>query len=103
MALMMVVLALNAQTSKVTVKTADLPKAITDHIAKNYSGYMIKEATKVTENSMISYDVMIHKGSMMETLVYDKDGKFMKTMPQPTASTMHQASKPKEKSTPAKK
>ena len=95
---MMVVLALNAQTSKVPVKTEDLPKAITTHIATNYPGCMIKDATKVTDNEMVSYDVMIHKGSMMETLVYDKDGKYLRTMPQTTASTTTSTKQHGEKS-----
>jgi hypothetical protein len=95
---MMVVLALNAQTSRVPVKTADLPKAITDHVAKNYTGFMIKEATMVTENKMVSYDVMIHKGSTMETLVFDKEGKYLRTLPQPTATTTTPAKKPEDKS-----
>jgi len=98
MAGMMVVLALNAQSTKVTVKKDDLPKAITEHISRDYSGYMIKEATRVTENNMITYDVMIHKGSSMETLVFDKEGKFLRTMPQPTATTNMPAKKPEDKS-----
>jgi len=97
---MLVVVALNAQISKVAVKVADLPKAITENVAKNYTGFTIKEATKVTENNVITYDVMIHKASTMETLVYDKDGKFLRKMT-PTAQA---ASKPQEKpAAPAKK
>jgi hypothetical protein len=85
MTLFMAVLVANAQITKVQVKASDLPKAITDNIAKNYTGYTIKEATKVTENKVVTYDVMIHKGTAMETLVYDKDGKFLRKMPQPAA------------------
>ncbi len=104
MAGMMVVLALNAQSTKMTVKKEDLPKAITEHISQNYSGYMIKGATKVTEDKMITYDVMIHKGSSMETLVFDKDGKFLRTMkPEPTASMSNTSMKRHEKSSPNKK
>ena len=100
MALMLVVVALNAQISKVAVKVADLPKAITENVAKNYTGFTIKEATKVTENNVITYDVMIHKASTMETLVYDKEGKFLRKMT-PTAQV---TAKPQEKpAAPAKK
>jgi len=101
MTFIMAVLVANAQITKVQVKPADLPKAITDNIAKNYVGYAIKEATKITENKVVSYDVMIHKGTAMETLVYDKDGKFLRKMAPPatTASAGHTATS----SAPAKK
>ena len=80
MAFMLIVLALNAQITKVTVKVSDLPKAISENIAKNYAGFTIKEATKVTENNVVTYDVVINKGTTSETLVYDKDGKFLRKM-----------------------
>jgi predicted transcriptional regulator len=80
MTFLMAVLVVNAQITKVKVNVADLPKAITENVAKNYTGYTIKEATKVTENKVVTYDVMITKGTMSETLVYDKDGKFLRKM-----------------------
>ena len=79
----MAVLVANAQITKVQVKASDLPKAITDNIAKNYAGFTIKEATKVTENKVVTYDVMITKGTTSETLVYDKDGKFLRKVTPP--------------------
>ena len=79
--LVMAALIVNAQT-RVTVKVADLPKAITENIAKDYSGFTIKGATKVTTNNVVTYDVVIVKGTMTETLVYDKDGKFVKKITQ---------------------
>jgi hypothetical protein len=99
MAFMVAVLAVNAQVSHVMVKAADLPKAITENIAKNYTGFTIKEAHKVTENNVVSYNVMINKGATSETLVYDKDGKFLRKMAPPTAATP----KAQEKPAPAKK
>jgi hypothetical protein len=86
LALIMVVLVLNAQITKVPVKVADLPKPIAENIAKNYVGFAIKDATKVTEKNVISYDVVINKGTTSETIVYDKDGKFLRKMT-PLAST----------------
>ena len=102
-AFMVAVLTVNAQVSHVTVKASDLPKAITENIAKNYTGFTIKEANKVTENNVVSYNVLINKGTTSETLVYDKDGKYLRKMTQPTASTPAPASKPAEKKTPEKK
>jgi hypothetical protein len=94
MTFIMAVLVANAQITKVQVKPSDLSKAITDNIAKNYAGYIIKEATKVTENKVVTYDVLIAKGTASETLVYDKEGKFLRKMTSPTASA-----KPHEKTT----
>ena len=102
MTLIMAVLVANAQITKVQVKSSDLPKAITDNIAKNYAGYTIKEATKVTENKVVTYDVLINKGTMSETLVYDKDGKFLRKMTPPAAQAAPAATKPAT-TAPAKK
>jgi len=86
--LMMSVLVINAQTTKTTetkeksvhttIKVSDLQKAITDNIAKDYAGFTIKEATCVTKNNIVTYHVVIVKDATTETLVYDKDGKFVK-------------------------
>ncbi len=75
-ALVLVALAVNAQ--RTPVKVSDLNKAIIDNVAKDYNGFTISEATKVIANNVTTYDVVIAKGSMKETLVYDKDGKFIK-------------------------
>jgi hypothetical protein len=83
----MAVIVINAQTTnsvdttRTTVKVADLQKAITDNIAKDYVGYTIKEATSVTANNTVTYEVVIVKGATTETLVYDKDGVFVKKCP----------------------
>jgi len=86
--LVMAVLAVNAQvpvtttTKEVPVRTtilvADLQKAITDNIAKDYVGYTIKEATKVTTKDIVTYEVVVVKETVTETLEYDNDGKFVK-------------------------
>ena len=67
-------------STRTTVKVADLQKAITDNIAKDFVGYTIKGATSVTENNVVTYEVVIVKGTTTETLVYDKDGLFVKKL-----------------------
>ena len=52
MVLVMGALVVNAQ--RTPVKVADLQKAITDNIAKDYVGFTIKEATKVVENNVVN-------------------------------------------------
>ncbi len=88
--LIMAALVVNAQTTATTtqakptttvVKIADLPKAITDNVAKDYAGFTIKDATCTNTNNVLTYDVVIVKGTTTHTLVYDKDGKFVKMMP----------------------
>jgi hypothetical protein len=89
--LFMAVLAVNAQATKTTdtkekgvripVMVADLQQPITDNIAKDYVGYTIKEATSVTKNNIVTYHVVIVKDATTMTLVYDKDGVFVKKLP----------------------
>jgi hypothetical protein len=93
--LLVAVLAVNAQVTKspdtnppvtkvtavrAPVLAADLLKPITDNIAKDFAGYTIKEATCVTESSTVTYEVVVVKGTATETLVYDKDGSFVKKL-----------------------
>jgi hypothetical protein len=75
--LMMGVLVVNAQATSTTVKVEDLQKTITDNIAKDYVGFTIKGATSITANNAVTYEVVVAKGTTVETLVYDKDGKFV--------------------------
>lgn len=71
-------LVINAQ--RTPVKVADLQKSITDNIAKDYAGFTVKDATKIVDKNVISYEVIVAKGTTQETLLYDKDGKFLKKM-----------------------
>jgi hypothetical protein len=88
MVLMTMVLVVNAQ--RTTVKVSDLPKALIDNVAKDYAGFTIKEATKVVANNVTSYEVLIVKGTTQETLLYDKDGKFVKKVVKQTGTTAKQ-------------
>ena len=96
MVLLMGALVVNAQ--KTPVKVADLQKSITDNIAKDYVGFTIKDATKVVENNVVTYDVVVVKGTTQETLCYDNTGKFLKKMgakvgtPKPVSKTPHKPS-----------
>jgi hypothetical protein len=76
MVLVMAALVVNAQ--RTPVKVADLQKSITDYITKDYVGFTIKDATKVVQNSIVSYEVVITKGTTNETLLFDSAGKFLK-------------------------
>jgi hypothetical protein len=83
---------INAQT-KVEIKPKDLLKAITDNIAKDYVGFTIDKAYKVTKDKVMSYEVIIMKGSEHHKLFYDAAGKF-------TQKELITAEKPKTKTEP---
>ena len=96
MVLMMAALVVNAQDGRVKIKVADLQKSITDNVAKDYVGFTIKDATKVTLKSVVTYEVVIVKGTTTEKLVYDKNGLFVKKVPQ-KVSTAAKGKKPAPK------
>jgi hypothetical protein len=75
MVLLMSALVINAQ--RTPIKVIDLQKSITDNITRDYAGFIIKDATKVVTNKVTTYEVVITKGNASETLLYDKDGKFL--------------------------
>lgn len=75
MVLLMAAAVVNAQ--RTPVKVADLQKSITEYITKDYNGFIIKDATRVVTNKGTTFEVAISKGSTSETLVFDKDGKFL--------------------------
>ena len=85
MAIIFAVTFVNAQT-KTEIKVADLQKVITDHITANYAGYTIDKAFKVDNKGVITFKVLISKATDKFTLVYDKDGKFVKKIA-PAAKT----------------
>jgi hypothetical protein len=99
MVLIMGALVVNAQ--KTPVKVADLQKAITDNITKDYVGFTIKEATKVVEKNVTTFDVVVVKGTTQETLCYDSNGKFLKKM-EAKAGAAKPAPKPAPKPTDTK-
>jgi hypothetical protein len=67
----------NAQT-RVEIKPTDLSKMITDNIAKDYVGFTIDKAFKVTKDNVMSYEVIVKKGSEHRKLFYDANGKYIK-------------------------
>ena len=91
--LIMAVLVVNAQATKTPVvkekpvraivMVGDLQKTITDNIAKDYVGFTVKEAFSLTEKDIVTYEVVIVKGTVTEKLIYDKNGVFIKKLPPP--------------------
>lgn len=66
-----------AQT-RVEMKQADIPKIAAEYIAKNFTGYKVDKVFRCDNKGKITCEVTIAKGSDKKTLVFDKDGKFLK-------------------------
>jgi hypothetical protein len=82
----------------VSIKVSNLPKTISDNIAKNYAGYAIKEAFTINQEGKTNYKVIINKGTINETLMYDANGNFIKKLEAKSESTASkQESKPTSK------
>jgi len=64
--------------TKTELKTADLPKPITDFLAKNFKNYTVDKAFKVDSKGVITYDLLLRQGADKAVFIFDKDGKFVK-------------------------
>ena len=91
---------INAQ-QRTSVNVSDLPKAITDYISKDYSGFTISKASKVDENNVITYETVITKGSLRDVLSFDGSGNFLKKLQ--SAGGMKKMSHPESSTKPAPK
>lgn len=61
------------------IKTAELPKSVAAYITKNYAGYKIIEAAKITEGTgKVMFEAEVKKGKETFDLIFDKDGNFVK-------------------------
>lgn len=56
---------------RTAVTAAELPKPITDNIAKDFAGCTIKDATKVVKDKVVTYEVVV-AGTTNGTLVYEE-------------------------------
>jgi len=91
---------INAQT-KTSVQTSDLQKSITEYIAKTHPGFNVKEANKVETKGVATYEVVIAKGTVEHTLIFNKDGKFVKQQAVKSGSVKPTAVKSKTTTKPA--
>jgi hypothetical protein len=85
LAFVMCMVVINAQT-RTAVKVNDLPKAITENLSSQHQGWNASEAFKLDTKGVMTYEVIAKKGTSETTLVYDKDGKYLKMEPKKMAS-----------------
>ncbi|HXC04997.1 MAG TPA: PepSY-like domain-containing protein [Bacteroidia bacterium] len=65
----------NLLETETEIKVSELPKSVTDYIAKNKPGKKIKEASKIVDTK----GVMTYEAEIEHTdLIFDKNGNFLK-------------------------
>lgn len=61
------------------IKTSALPKAATDYCTKNYVGYKLSEAAKITDSTgKVMYEAEMSKGKEHFDALFDDKGNFVK-------------------------
>ncbi len=64
---------------EVEIKTSALPAAVTEYCNKNFAGWKVEEATKITAaDGKISYETEIGKGKEDFDALFDDKGNFLK-------------------------
>jgi hypothetical protein len=64
--------------NKAPVHVFELGQKITEHLVNYFPGSLVKAAWRVNTNSVLSYEIRLMKANLEYTLVYDKDGKFLR-------------------------
>lgn len=61
------------------IKTSELPKGATDYCTKNYAGYKLEEAAKITDaNGKVTFEAEMKKGKEEFDVIFDDKGNFIK-------------------------
>ena len=61
------------------IKTSALPKAVTDYCTKNFAGYKLSEAAKITDaNGKVMFEAEMEKDKMVFDAIFDDKGNFVK-------------------------
>ncbi len=67
------------------IETSELPKSVTDYVAKNYAGYKLDEAAKITDAAgVVTFEAEMKKGKEEFDAVFDSSGTFIKKVVEPT-------------------
>ena len=61
------------------IKTSALPKTVTNYCTKNYAGYKLSEAAKITDAAgKVIYEAEMQKNKMQFDALFDANGTFLK-------------------------
>ena len=67
------------QETEQEIKVSELPKTVTDYVAKNYAGHKIAEAAKITDAAgKMMYEAEVKKDKEEMDLLFDDKGNFIK-------------------------
>src|ERR1035437_1775156 len=74
-------LVVNSQTSivlpdqhdRTPINIDNLKEPITDFIIKHYAGFIIKQATRIVKNNIITYEIILVQWTTTDTLIYDQN------------------------------
>jgi hypothetical protein len=61
------------------ISKSDVPQAIKESIKKQFDGFRIDDADKITENKVDTFLIEIEKGNDERKLLFSKDGKLIQT------------------------
>jgi len=65
--------------SEQEIKIVELPEKIKEYCVRNFAGYELKEAAKITEESgIIMYEAEMRKGEEKFDVIFDGKGNFIK-------------------------
>lgn len=65
--------------SEIEIQTSELSKTVNDYVAKNYVGYKIVEASKITDaEGKITFEAEVLKVKEKLDLIFDDKGNFIK-------------------------
>ena len=68
----------NTVETEVEIEKSELPPAVLEVIKKDFAGYKIEEAAKITANNVVSYEAEVEKGEESFELIFDPQGKILK-------------------------
>lgn len=64
--------------NRTDLKPTDLSKKITDYVATTYKDFTIEKAYKLEKEGVITYSVIVIKGTERHKANFDKDGNYLK-------------------------
>lgn len=62
---------------KQDIKQTDLPKAVTEVLAKDFAGYRMSDISKTTEGTTVTYKLDLKKGQEEWEIIVDGNGKVL--------------------------
>jgi len=75
------------------IRVPELPRGVQDYVTKNMPGGTISRAAKITENGQTVYGAVISYRDGKYSMVFDKDGNFLRKVESLSSSSLSSISK----------